>query len=267
MKLFYRSIGSNLNPTLIIAHGLYGCSDNWISIAKQLEDQYHIILVDMRNHGKSPHALTMTYDEMVDDLKELIDDLNLNKVSLLGHSMGGKTAMLFAINYPELIDKLIIVDIAPKAYSKNNNIVSAEHKKIITSLLEVKPSDFSNRKDIDNFLSNSIPNPAIRNFLLKNIIRTKDNKLKWQIDFNILYNNLPNIMGDVDTSNNQYPESKRVLFIRGANSPYIQADDIPKINNIFPFASICNIENATHWVHAEKPQIFIKRVKCFLENQ
>jgi len=269
VELFYRKYGEGV--PLIIVHGLYGASDNWVSIGRQLAKNYEVFLIDQRNHGRSPHSSEHTYDLMVEDLYEFIDVHDIEKAILLGHSMGGKTVMQFAKKYPEKVDALIVLDIAPKSYAQaakkqepDNRKGQIGHYSILKAMKNIDFSLMKTRNDVDTELASTIIDLRIRQFLLKNIYRAKDNSLSWRINVDVLYNNLDEIMeGEIDTGFEQiigFP----VLFVRGADSSYIQDSDIEQIKRIFPYAELETIDDAGHWLHAEQPDKLVSLIVDFL---
>ncbi len=268
MELFYREKGAGPR-TIIIIHGLYGSSDNWLSIANALENKYRVISIDQRNHGQSPHSNEHTYQAMADDLKALMVKLNIEKATLLGHSMGGKTAMRFCLEHPEMVTKLIVVDIAPKSYASFSNYaeITANHQKIIDTLLDVDPSKFSNRRDIDKALKSKFPDKRLRAFMMKNLKKQKDGSYAWELNLKALKNNISEIM-DGFSKLPAKPEKSmpETIFIKGEKSPYIHDDDTMVINKFFPGSQIVTIPDAGHWIHAEQPELFIKTVKYFLDD-
>ena len=268
MKLFHRVIGEG--KPIVIAHGLYGSSDNWISIAKQLSTKYKVILVDLRNHGQSPHSSSHSYSDLADDLFELFNKLNLSQATLLGHSMGGKAAMQFAINYPNKLKSLIVVDISPRPYADANGYAphAKEHLAILSALRELPLKELTSRAEADTMLANKIPSLQLRQFLLKNLDRNESNQFIWKLNLNALWQKLPSLMGGVKTKEGYIPsKALNVLFIKGALSPYINLEaDKPLINKLFPSAQIISIPNAGHWVHAEEPKLFIETIENFLEG-
>lgn len=254
MKLHYRKIGDNGEP-LFILHGLFGSSDNWQTLAKRFSEDYTVYLVDQRNHGRSPHSIEFNYDLMVADFAELIDDVGLEKINLLGHSMGGKTAIGFAAEYPELIDKLIVVDISHKQYPMH-------HEQIIEGLKSINLDVIKTRGAADKKLAELIDNIAIRQFLLKNLYWESKGQLGWRINIPVLSNEIEKIIEeiyfrtiDVDT-----------LFIRGEQSNYILESDYPEIKKKFPASRIVTIKDAGHWVHAEEPELFYHTVINLLKE-
>ncbi|RLD75988.1 MAG: alpha/beta hydrolase [Bacteroidetes bacterium] len=267
MELFYRKYGEGV--PIIIVHGLYGSSDNWVTIGRHLAKNYEIFLIDQRNHGHSPHSAEHNYELMVNDLHEFIENQNIEKVVLIGHSMGGKTVMHFANQYPEKVSNLIVLDIAPKSYLQiaKENKSEINHHGIIKAMKSIDFSLINNRKDVDRELEKSIKNIRIRQFLLKNIHRNKDNSLNWSLNINALYNNLDKILNGIDANSHTSGVSITgfpVLFIRGGDSNYITDEDLEHIETIFPYAELKTIDNAGHWLHAEQPQKLVSLIEKFL---
>ena len=263
MKLFYRKKGSG--TPLIIIHGLYGSSDNWMNIGKQLSDRHTVYMLDQRNHGRSTFAETHTYNDLKDDLLEFFEQHKIKKATLLGHSMGGKVAMWFAANFPEKIEKLVIADIAPKNYLLLNDDSQFHlHKNILLAMQEINFSVIKSRNDVDYFIAEKLDNKQIRQFLLKNIEFNKNTKqYKWRINAEVLYDYLEEIVSGVNFNwfadripITNYP----VTFIRGTKSNYILSEDKLLINKIYPASQIIDIRDAGHWLHAEQPDKFIEAV-------
>jgi pimeloyl-ACP methyl ester carboxylesterase len=263
MELFFRQEGSG--EPLIILHGLFGSSDNWMSIAKKLAKKYTVYLPDQRNHGHSPHSSTHSYDDMKNDLAEFMDTHKIGKATLLGHSMGGKVAIYFAADYPERVEKLIVADIAPKDYSGYGGASHFNlHLNIMETMLETDFSAINSRNDLDKFLSKKIKEERIRQFLLKNAERDKaTGKFKWRLNTKVLYDFKEEIAGGVNKSwlKDHIPiVAYPVVFIKGENSDYIKPEDEIQIKEIYPDARIVVLPNAGHWLHAEQPELFIKTV-------
>jgi pimeloyl-ACP methyl ester carboxylesterase len=266
MSLFYRTIGEGI-PVVII-HGLYGSSDNWVQIARKLPQGYKAILIDQRNHGESPHTTEHTYDNMVTDLAWLFHELNIDKAHLLGHSMGGKVAMAFAADFPEKVISLTVADITPKDYLNTpaSAIQYNFHKHILETMSQVDPRAYSTRKEVEEKLKLSIPEQNIRKFILKNL-RRKEHHFEWKINVPLLQDQLRHIISGVDSSefDDRIPiQLYPVLFIKGGLSGYIQKEDIPVIKSIYPDAKIATIEGATHFLHAEKPDEFVSIFSEFI---
>lgn len=252
MNLAFQELGQG--EPLIIMHGLFGSSDNWLSIAKVLAQKRKVFLLDLRNHGDSPHSEAFSYDLMVDDLILFLENHNIKDPIILGHSMGGKAAMNFAVNNPDDLSKLIIVDIGPKAYP-------VHHKTILEGLMSINVENVTSRAEAETQLAAYVHEKGIRQFLLKNLGRNEDGKFYWKI-------NLPVIDREIgmigEALNHDHKFVKPTLFIHGQQSNYILDEDKEEIKDIFPFAKIESIPNAGHWVHAEQPQAFIEIVEKFL---
>lgn len=267
MVLFHRQFGEG--PALIIAHGLYGSSDNWVTIGRELSRYFEVFIIDQRNHGQSPHSNVHTYEAMKEDLREFMDDNGLDSAILTGHSMGGKTVMLFAADYPDRVNGLIVIDMAPGSYQlpSRQNRITADHESILSGLLRLNLKQYHERKAVEEAMSSFIPSPDIRQFLLKNLRRSADNTFTWKINLAALHHNLDKILGGINIP----PFEKRdqgtgfpVLFIRGEFSGYITSVDEEEIHQIFPNAEIKTIPRAGHWVHAEQPQLLLKMITDFI---
>lgn len=265
MELFFRKYGQG--TPLIILHGLYGASDNWVSIAKALEKDFELYLPDLRNHGRSPHSLEHSYHTMVSDLLEFMDTQQIEKTVLLGHSMGGKTAMFFAAKYPERISHLIVADIAPKSYVEmhDSNQRSIKHSDILDAMLDIDLEGVTERSEVDEQLAETVKITNVRRFLLKNLHRNNDNTLSWSLNLRALRSNLYEILDGMKGFENLTPiVGFPVLFIRGGLSDYISDEDYQTIHDTFTYADIVTIANASHWLHAEKSQKFTQIVHRFV---
>tara|TARA_R110001583_G_scaffold177418_2_gene332600 strand:- start:100547 stop:101311 length:765 start_codon:yes stop_codon:yes gene_type:complete len=252
MKLNYQTTGTG--QPLVILHGLFGSSDNWRGLAKQLAKQAQVITIDLRNHGRSPHSSEQTYDLMVEDVAELFERLKLEQVDIIGHSMGGKVAMVLSQRYPQWLRKLVVVDIAPRTYS-------AEHNAIFQDLLALDLSLYANRNDVDNALKTTFPNNSLRQFLLMNLVLNGE-QLGWRINLQALYDNYPQLLAAVCEDETITIPS---CFIRGGQSDYIGDEDVDLIRTGFPYSQLVTIEQAGHWVHAEAPQQFLTTITEFLD--
>ena len=253
MKLFFRELGQG--KPIIILHGLFGSSDNWLTQAKLLAPHYKIFSVDQRNHGQSPHSDDFDYASMVGDLNEFIQDQKISDPVIIGHSMGGKTAMNFALAHPDEISKLIVVDISPRVYN-------LEHYTIVEGLKAIPIDKLSSRNEADDVLSQFVPEPDVRQFLLKNLQRKNTGGFSWKINLPVIANKLSNVGVDLQFSG-QY--DKPTLFIRGAKSKYVRDEDWERITEIFPTAQLETM-NTGHWVQAEKPQEFAELVMQWLSR-
>ncbi len=255
MKLNFKEYGEG--KPLVILHGLFGSLDNWFSLSKAFSDKHHVYLVDQRNHGQSPHTDTHTYEEMAEDLFGFFREHNLKDAVLIGHSMGGKTAMTFAAIHPELLSKLVIVDMGVKQYP-------VHHDLIIRSMQALNFDTISSRKEADEFLSHMLDeDESTIQFLLKNIYRQKQEdgsaKYAWRFNLDVIAEDieemgLPILKGAaVDT-----------LFLYGTQSKYVLDDDKSQILALFPNTTFHSLETG-HWVHAQDPDGFIAAVKDFID--
>jgi len=239
---------------LIILHGFLGSLDNWRFVSKKLSASGKFYSLDLRNHGDSPHSEIMNYSAMVHDLREFCADQKIAEAHLLGHSMGGKVAMQFMLENPALVDKLIVVDIAPKTYP-------ASQRALLQALRDLDLSRFQSFGEIDAALSPAIKKPALRSFLLKDLARGPTKDFRWKIDLDALIKNYDELTKNIPLSG---PSNKPSLFIRGGQSKYIQDEDLPLIKRWFPKAQISTIQSAGHWVQADAPTEFLRIVLNFL---
>jgi pimeloyl-ACP methyl ester carboxylesterase len=254
MRLFYRKIGEG--PPLIILHGLFGSSDNWLTIAKKISTSFTVYLPDQRNHGLSPHDEIHNYDSMSNDLYDLVTELDLKKFFLAGHSMGGKTAMKFAMKWPEMIQGLMIADISPSGDRKNNAQVYNEYYEILRSITDTDISKAESRTDVDKLLAERIPSGKVRSLILKNLQRDENKRFVWKLNAWALLNNLDKIMEGLPFA--QQITGFPVLFLKGENSEYILKEDYNSITRLFPAAEIRVIKNAGHWLHADNPEAVLE---------
>jgi esterase len=254
MNLYFQSYGSDSTPALMIFHGLFGSSDNWHSYGLRFAERFHTYILDARNHGRSPRSELFNYQVMVEDVVEFMVRQNISSASLLGHSMGGKTAAFTALLHPELVDKLIVVDIAPRSYK-------AHHDQVFDALTSLNIHAFEYRKDIDEALTSKIPEASVRQFLMKNLARDESGGFRWKMNLEVIEKNYARINEELPRER-QF--TKPTLFIRGDNSDYIQMDDLPLIGTLFPKADIITIKDAGHWVHVDAPEEFSNTVIEFL---
>lgn len=261
MKLFYRKYGSG--PPLVILHGLYGSSDNWVTIAKKLGNTFTVYLPDQRNHGQSPHSDLHDYDSMRDDLYELVKDLGISKFFLAGHSMGGKTAAAFAIKWPEMLNGLLIADISPFAGQPNAARAYEQHLSILEAMNDINLSLMKSRAEVEHALNEKIDSEKITGFLMKNLQRTTDNKFVWRINVSSLLMNLDRIMEGIDRQSalSKQVHGFPVIFLKGTESDYLLPSDYDDIKKLFPSAEIIKIKNAGHWLHADQPEATINNFK------
>lgn len=254
LRLAYKKYGKG--DPLIILHGLFGASVNWHTLARSVFCRYYSVYsIDQRNHGRSPHADLIDYPSMAADLRRFLDDHGIEKAHLIGHSMGGKTAMEFSLEYPGRVEKLVIVDVAPKKYPPR-------HADILKALLEVDLSEKKSRADVDSALADRIPDPAVRRFLLKNLsFDPQERRYRWDV-------NLRAIQTHYEKLNERIEDGRTfrgpTLVIRAADSDYVEDADEKTIKELFPNAEFVTIENAGHWVHADQPETFADHVRVFL---
>lgn len=254
MELNYKVYGEG--KPLLILHGLMGSLDNWQSLGKRFAENRKVYLIDQRNHGKSFHSDDHTYPLMIEDLYRFMDQHSIENADLLGHSMGGKTVMGFSAEHPYLVDKLIVVDIAPRQYP-------VHHDKILTGLNSIDFTKVASRKEVEEILNPHIPEAGVRQFLLKNLHWIEKGKLDFKF-------NLKAITKDIEKIGHGISEgayfSNPTLFIDGEKSDYIQEQDVDHIDLIFPRNEIVTFENCGHWVHAENPELFFNTVNEFLHS-
>lgn len=255
MEILHSKIIGQGKPLLIL-HGLLGMGDNWITLGRQYAEQgFEVHLIDQRNHGKSFHDEDMTYEDLTEDLYHYVQAHEIEQFDLIGHSMGGKTAMFFAIQYPELLHKIIIVDIAPKAYPPH-------HHFIFDTIKKIDLNKFSSRRQIEKFVMQYIDSPAIVKFILKNLARDENKAFVWKANMSVLSESLE-VIGEALPP----MQVSRVpaLFVKAANSPYILPKDFSLIRAHFPNADMVTISQSGHWVHAEKPVVFFEKTLNFLK--
>ncbi len=252
MKLHFRTLGEG--DPLIILHGVFGSSDNWQTLGKIFAEKFKVYLVDLRNHGNSPHSDEFDYEVMVEDLVELKADQDIDKAHILGHSMGGKVAMNMATMYPEKILKLIVVDIAPKYYPPH-------HQQIFEGFHSFDLKSIASRKEADDQMATVISNIGVRQFILKNLTRDESGNFAWKLNVNAIEKAAGRIGEGVEK---EVSFGNETLFIAGGKSDYIEKEDHELIGQLFPQSRIEIIEGAGHWVHAERPEPLSKLVIEFL---
>jgi esterase len=253
VELSYQIYGQG-EPVMIL-HGLFGSGRNWSSIAKQLAQKYSVITVDLRNHGTSGHSESMNYPEMAEDIIALANKLELNQFHLIGHSMGGKTAMVTALLHPERINKLIIMDIAPVSYKLN-------HDELIDAMLGLNTVDIQSRTHADELLSDAIPEILLRQFLLQNLVK-EDVSYSWRINLESIQQNhaeLRKFPDEVET----LIFNKPALFISGALSDFVKPEYVQSMAGYFPQHKHVVINDANHWIHADKPDDVLREINAFL---
>lgn len=251
MKLHFRKYGEGY--PLFILHGLFGTADNWNTLAKAYAEHFTTYVIDQRNHGHSPHSDEWNYEVMTQDLIELMDDEALSAIYLMGHSMGGKTAMFTACKHPYRIKKLIVSDIAPRFYP-------VHHTEILNALQSIPLHSINSRKEAETILEQSIPEFSIRQFLLKNLY-WKDDKLAWRFNLNVISQNIEEVGKKLPDN---WMFNGPTLFVKGSKSEYIKSSDETDIKKHFPQGKIITIQNAGHWIHAEKTTEYLAETLKFL---
>lgn len=251
-NLYSREFGAG-SPVLIL-HGLFGLSDNWQTIAKGLADRHLVVTPDLRNHGRSPHLPEHSYPLMAEDLRAFMEEQWMFHAAVVGHSMGGKVAMQLALTHPDSVERLVVVDMEPRQADDN-------HSDIFRALLGMDLSKMTARTDAEAYLSERIPDFGTRQFLLKNITREDDGTFAWKMNLPVLWDNYANVLASVS---GEAPFDKPTLFVRGGRSNYVQDSEWPHIKALFPQAELVTIEDAGHWVHADKPGVLLGVLREFL---
>ena len=252
MQLHFKESGQG--RAVVLLHGLFGSSDNWHFIALRLAEKFHVFALDQRNHGQSPHSAEMNYPLMAADVEIFFAARGLGSAAVVGHSMGGKTAMQFALQFPHRVEKLVVADMAPREYAP-------AHDEIFTALLALDLPQFQTRQQIEDALAAEIPSLALRRFLLKNLGRDAAGKFAWRISLRHIAESYPQLRLPVS---HPKPFAKPALFIRGGKSKYLNTEDEPLIRELFPQAQILTIAEASHWVHADEPEEFLRLLLDFL---
>lgn len=254
MKLYRRELGKG--QPIILLHGIFGSSDNWLTQARLFSANYHTYALDLRNHGQSPHADDFDYPAMAADLLEFIETHKLQDPILIGHSMGGKVVMNFALAYPDKLQKLVVVDIAPKPYNLEDYV-------ILDGLKAIPIDTLTSRNKADEVLARFVDEADVRQFLLKNLQRKPEGGFKWKLNLPVIANNIQNIGLDLQF---QGKFEKPSLFVRGSRSNYVKDQDMDRIMQVFPLAELETLDTG-HWVPAEKPHEFVEVVTRWLNAQ
>jgi esterase len=254
LKLHHRIKGEG-DSVIIMLHGLFGSLENLGGIGRLLADQLCVHSLDLRNHGRSPHHPQMNYQNMATDIINYMNDAGLEKAHLLGHSMGGKTAMQLALSNPERVKSLIVADIAPVHYPPH-------HDEVFEGLRQVEPAQLQSRQQADELLKNTVPELAVRQFLLKNLVKEGAGGFYWRMNLAAINHNYAHIMAGL---HHDQAFSGKVLFIKGGTSDYIKPQYRDHTLLLFPNAEVKVMPNTGHWLHAEKPDLFAAIVKRFLK--
>jgi esterase len=254
IELNYKDYGQG-EPVIII-HGLFGTLDNWQTIAKNLAEKFNIYLIDQRNHGRSPHTEAFDYTLLAEDLHDFMENNWIYKARIIGHSMGGKTAMQFALEYPDMVEKLVVIDIAPKNYIGG-------HEVILETLQSIDLTTIKERKEVENLMAERITDAGQRQFLMKNLSRDeKTGQYEWKMNLSSLVQNYQKIIDNIQLSSIFKGET---LFVRGEKSDYVLDSDEPILKAFFPNSQLHTIPNAGHWVHADQPKLLLEVLNVFLD--
>lgn len=255
MDLFFKRYGEG--PPLLILHGLLGSSGNWHTLSSKVFGQrFTVYALDLRNHGRSPHSDTFNYGVMADDVLGFMEQHHLSRAHLLGHSMGGKAAMHFALTYPDRVDRLVVADMAPKAYPPH-------HTDLLDALSALDLSRYTSRQQVDDDLSRSVRSPGVRQFLLKNLaFDSETRRYSWQMNLDVIRGSQEALSAGLEPGRTF---DGPALFVRGSASDYVLDEDIDLIRQLFPRAQVATIE-AGHWLHAEAPDAFARVVLEFLQE-
>ncbi len=255
MQLHFKTYGSG--EPVIILHGMLGMLDNWMTVAKKLSKHHLVFLVDQRNHGRSPHESTMSYPEMSEDLYEFMNDQWLYEgASIIGHSMGGKTAMQFALDYPEWVKKLVVIDIAPVQYPPS-------HQHIFDALRALDLTAIPSRSAAESQLVQTIQDIAQVRFLLKNLVR-KEGHFQWRMNLQGIISSYQELLAP--PQRREEPFAGPVQFYRGSRSNYIEHAHKVQIQSMFPEATITEVPKAGHWIHADNLPFLMEMVQEFLKK-
>lgn len=252
VKLYFKSCGQG--EPIIILHGLLGSSSNWSTTSELLGRQLQVFTVDLRNHGNSPHATDFSFCSMAEDLKYFMECQYLSQAILMGHSLGGRIAMEFADRYPEMVSKLIVVDVAPKAYAPTT------HNAMIDAMIALNLNMYDSTKEVAAALAEVVPSLQVRNFLVKNIFCSPNGNLFWKVNLKAIRDNIDSLSCSTSFNSNYM---KPVLFIRGELSDYVLEEDKHIVMNIYPQAQIVTVAGAGHWVHVDAKNKLLAAVNKF----
>jgi len=253
MQLNYKSFGHG--PALIILHGLFGSLDNWQTLAKQYANHFSVFILDQRNHGKSPHTdAPFTYASLSEDLLEFMDQQGIYSANFIGHSMGGKVVMQFAADHEGRVERMVIADMATRAYKPH-------HEQVLEALRSFPFSEITTRQAAEDWLTPRITDWGTRQFILKNLERSPKGGFEWKFNFSVLDRDYSHILAGVEAT---FPIHKPILFLRGGNSEYVLDSYFDEIRQIFPEAEFDTIPGSGHWLHADNPEVFFAKTIAFL---
>lgn len=255
LPLNFKIVGQG--TPIIILHGLFGMLDNWMNIAKKFEAKgYMAILIDQRDHGRSPHTSSFTYPDLANDLYHFMESNWIHQAVLIGHSMGGKTGLEFVKEYESMVSKFIVVDMGIKRYTPH-------HDEVFKALYAIDIENLNNREEAHQIMAKNLDDEGTIQFLMKNLTRNKDGGYEWKMNLPLLHKNYQNILASIEYTHPCYAET---LFVRGGRSHYIKDQDWPEISLVFPNAKLTTIQNAGHWVHADQPVELFDTIIDFIES-
>ncbi len=255
LPLTYLEAGeANGGTPLLVLHGLFGSARNWQTLAKRFGELRRVYALDLRNHGGAPWASSMSYPDMAEDVLRFLDDRGFARATVVGHSMGGKTAMTLALRHPERVERLVVADIAPVAYTHT-------HAPYVAAMKRAKLEGFTRRSDIEAQLADSVPQASLRAFLLQNLV-LEQGRFRWRINLDAIGPAMEELIGFPDLGDARY--TRPSLFIGGTASDYILPEHVPVIRHHFPAAQVEMMEGAGHWLHAERPDAFATMVEAFV---
>ncbi|ADB34009.1 alpha/beta hydrolase fold protein [Kribbella flavida DSM 17836] len=253
MKLPVTSYGESGTP-VVVMHGLFGSGRNWMTAARRLASAHRVFAFDLRNHGTSPHVPTMSYPELADDVRETVEGLGVGPVALVGHSMGGKAAMLTALTHPEVVERLVVVDAAPVSYPP-------QFEKYARAMRTADLSAVQRRAQVDEQLVDAVPSPGTRAFLLQNLVLDEAGA-RWRPNLDVIEAAIPQLSAWPEDVTGSY--AGPTLFVYGGKSDYVQQDHQALIQGYFPQVRYEVVAEAGHWVHAERLDDFLAVVTPFL---
>lgn len=251
VELAHKILGAG--RPLVVLHGLFGTLDNWQTVGRRLAERRQVVLVDLPNHGRSPHVEAVDYADQAVALAGFLADQWMHEVDVLGHSMGAKVAMRLALDYPDRVRSLVAVDMAPRAYAPG-------HGEIFAAMRSVPVGDDLTRGEIDALLAERIAEPGVRRFLMKNLARRREGGFRWKVNLEALHRGYERLLAPVTGG----PWGGPALFVRGAASDYVRDVDLAGIRERFPAARLVTIAGAGHWVHADRPAELLEAVEAFL---
>ena len=253
--------GEGAGPPLLIMHGLLGAARNWMAIAKRLGEDHEVHALDLRNHGRSPWADAMRYQDMALDVAAYIEHHNLTSPTVLGHSMGGKAAMSLALKVPGIVGRLIVADIAPVPYQRNGRSSFLDY---IDAMMALDLAPITRRSEADKAMADAVPDRAVRGFLLQNLVPDETNGgFCWRCNLAAVSNRMTDIL-DAPEPDSWAPYQGRTLFLKGARSDYVKDSHTALIRSLFPRATFGSLADAGHWLHADQPRPFMAAVRTFI---